>query len=280
MRLALHIGGRQRAAALGTAGGRAGSVDGAVDGTRTDEALAIGEPGVEVLPCPGCNRPLRTGTRRCPACGMRFLVGVQLRRAAALLGIGFGLGLMAGGSIVTAGVIAGLPEALGRAAVAETVPPSAATTSIPPGASAETVAPPEAPVVPAVARSALLQAAAVNERLADALVPLDTALAATPFDPVDAAAAIRTIAAEAAGGSDQLARLATWSRAAALASDLRSFYDELRSTARAGLANSLTNAAAYEATAEALRGTLARLPELEARLEVLLAIADSPSRAP
>lgn len=280
MRLALHIGGRQQAGALGTAGGPAGSIDGTVGGTRTDEAVAIGEPGVEVLPCPGCNRPLRTGTRRCPACGMRFLVGVQLRRAAILLVAGFGLGLMAGGSIVTAGVIAGLPGALGRAAVAETVPPPAGTTSIPPGASAATVPPPEAPAVPAVARSALLQAAAVNERLADALVPLDTALATTPFDPVDAAAAIRTVAAEAAAGTDQLARLATWPRAAALASDLRSFYDELRSTARAGLANSLANSAAYQATAEALRGLAARLPELDARLEVLLAVAGSASPAP
>lgn len=271
MRLALNIGGRQRAAAVDAGGGPGAAL--------APAALAIGEPGVEVLPCPGCNRPLRTGTRRCPACGMRFLVGVQLRRATILLVIGFGLGLLAGGSIVTAGVMAGLPDVLGRPAAAAALPstmPSPAPASPSPAALPRS----EVAAVPAVARSALLATAAVNERLADAVVPLDAALATSPFDPVAAAAAIRTVAAEAAAGADQLARLATWPRAATLANDLRSFYDELRTTARAGLANSLTNVAAYEATAETLRAILGRLPELDARLEGLLTLAGSPSAAP
>lgn len=271
MRLALNFGGRQRVAALDAGGGPGAAV--------TPAALAIGEPGVDVLPCPGCNRPLRTGTRRCPACGTRFLVGVQLRRATVLLVIGFGLGLVAGGAIVTAGVIAGLPSALGRPAAAAARPstmPSPGSASPSPAALPR----PEVAAVPAVARSALLATAAVNERLADALVPLDAALTTTPFDPVGAAAAIRTVAAEAAAGADQLARLATWPRAATLANDLRSFYDELRTTARSGLANSLTNVVAYQATAETLRAILARLPDLDARLDVLLTLAGSPSPAP
>lgn len=261
MRLALHIGGRERTPALGAAGG--GTVDG---------ALPIGEPGLEVLSCPGCNRPLRAGSRRCPTCGMRFLAGVQLRRATILLVAGFAAGLAAGGSIVTAGVMAGLPGVVRPAAQAEVTDPDVGATAPPATAPAATPTI-EAGLAPAPARSALRQTAVVTDRLAQGLIDLDTALAGPSFDPAATATVIRTIASEAAAGADQLARLATWPRAAALADDLRAFYDELRTTARSGLANSITNGPAYRATAEALRTTLSRLPVLDARLAVLLEAA-------
>lgn len=264
MRLALNIGGRHRATVGGGAGGRA-----------LEAGLAIGEVGVRLQPCPGCNRPLPTGTRRCPACGMRFLADVQLRRAMILLIAGFAIGLLAGGSIVTAGVMAGLPGLVaGNERPAEanpTHPANAATEATP--APASPLAPTSPATVPAVARSALRGIATANERLAVGQAALNDALAAASFDPAAAADAIRLVAVEATAGSDQLARLATWSRATTLAGDLRAFYDELRSVARAGLANSITNGPAYRATVEALQASLARLPELDARLAVLLALA-------
>lgn len=267
MRLALHIGGREQTPALGAAGG--GTVDG---------ALPIGEPGLEVLSCPGCNRPLRTGSRRCSNCGMRFLAGVQLRRATILLVVGFAAGLTAGGSIVTAGVMAGLPGVVRPPAQAE-VPAAPAAGKTDPSATAPAATPSASVVVvTAPARSALRQTAVVNDRLAQGGVDLDAALAASSFDPAATATVIRVIASEAATGADQLARLATWPRAAALASDLRAFYDELRTTARSGLANSITNSPAYRTTAEALRTTLGRLPDLDARLAVLLEVAALESR--
>lgn len=261
MRLALHIGGRERTPALGAAGG--GTVDG---------ALPIGEPGLEVLSCPGCNRPLRTGSRRCPSCGMRFLAGVQLRRATILLVAGFAAGLAAGGSIVTAGVMAGLSDVVRPPAQADVTAPAADTTG--PSVTAPAATPTiQAGLAPAPARSALRQTAVVNDRLAQGLIDLEATLAAPSFDPAATATIIRTIASEAATGADQLARLATWPRAAALADDLRVFYEELRTTARSGLANSITNSPAYRTTAEALRTTLSRLPDLDARLAVLLEAA-------
>ncbi len=267
MRLALDVWARERPS------GRTTAASGAAEGT-----LPIGEPGLQVLSCSGCNRPLRAGSRRCPACGMRFLVGVQLRRAVILLVAGFAVGLAAGGSIVTAGVVAGLPRVVGASApTAESVPSEVGVATPIPVASA-TPAPPDG--VPVPARSALRQIAALNERLAEGLDAIDATLAAPTFDAATAAAAIRSIAAEAAAGTDQLARLATWPPATGLASDLRTFYDELRSTARLGLAASIANVDAYRATMEALAAQLARLPEIEARLAILLEAAGLATAGP
>ncbi len=260
MRLALNIGGGRRVTV------------GAGNGGSIEPGLAIGEAGVRLQPCPGCNRPLPTGTRRCPACGMRFLADVQLRRAMILIIAGFAIGLLAGGSIVTAGVMAGLPDLVAEnERPAEANPTNPATEATP--APASSLAPTNPATVPAVARSALRGIATANERLAVGQAALNDALAAASFDPAAAADAIRLVAVEATAGSDQLARLATWSRATTLAGDLRAFYDELRSVARTGLANSIRNAPAYRATVEALQASLARLPELDARLAVLLALA-------
>lgn len=268
MRLALNLAGRHRATGVG-GGGRALETD-----------LAIGEARVRLQLCPGCNRPLPAGTRRCPACGMRFLADVQLRRAMVLLVAGFAIGLLAGGSVVTAGVMAGLPKLVAadaRPADERLANTNQANPATPPPEATPAPASPLVPTnpatVPAVARSALRQIATANERLAVGQAALHDALAATNFDPAAAADAIRLVAVEATAGADQLARLATWSRATTLAGDLRAFYDDLRSVARAGLANSMTNGPAYRATVEALQSSLARLPELDARLGILLALA-------
>jgi hypothetical protein len=266
MRLALDVWARERPS------GRTTAASGAAEGT-----LPIGEPGLQVLSCSGCNRPLRAGSRRCPACGMRFLVGVQLRRAVILLVAGFAVGLAAGGSIVTAGVVAGLPRVVGASVPSAASAPSQVGVATPIPVPTATPAPPDVPVP---ARSALRQIAALNTRLAAGVDALDAILAAPTFDAATAAAAIRSIATEAAAGTDQLARLATWSRATDLASDLRTFYDELRSTARLGLAASITNVDAYRTTAEAMAAHLARLPEIEARLAILLEAAGLATAGP
>jgi hypothetical protein len=206
---------------------------------------------------------------------MRFLVGVQLRRAAILLLAGFAVGLAAGGSIVATGVAAGLPSVLRAPTVAGPVAddPAERTPSVPPAASSAPASPVTGEAIPAAARSALPAVAAANERLADGRSALEATLTAATFDVAAAAVAIRSVAAEAAAGSDQLARLATWPRAAPLAGELRAFYDDLRSTARSGLAYSITDGAAYRATAEALATILDGLPALDARLAVLLEAA-------
>ena len=85
--------------------------DGQAKETRV---LAIGETDANVFNCPVCARPLSEGTSRCPGCGVRLIMGVQLRRAAAILALGVVLGVLIGGGTTAAAITVSLNGPGGR----------------------------------------------------------------------------------------------------------------------------------------------------------------------
>ena len=52
-------------------------------GVTGAEALdaAIGETDASVFNCPVCQRPLSHGTAKCPACGVRLIMGLRMTQA-------------------------------------------------------------------------------------------------------------------------------------------------------------------------------------------------------
>ena len=76
---------RRRAAAIAT--------------PSTEAPTAIGEFEPTTFACPACTRPLAIGARRCPGCGTRFIMRVELRRASLFIGFGLLTGLMVGGGL-------------------------------------------------------------------------------------------------------------------------------------------------------------------------------------
>lgn len=240
------------------------------------EALSIGESDANIFSCPVCSRPLATGAHRCPACGTRLLLSTPARRVGIFVSAGVVLGLLLGWSF--SAVVGAL-----------TAPrPAGPTASLTPGASVPVVVVPPTPVptVPAVSRSALGQAAALDARLAGAVSTLRLALRDKDLDSAAVADQLRSLAADAAFGEDLASRLAAWDRAYALSLDLSNLYGSIRSTAREGLAASITNDPAYRAAAQKMLAVLGGIAPLDKRLSELALSVDirlpgsSPSESP
>src|SRR5688500_2238015 len=68
-------------------------------------SLAIGEADANIFACPACQRPLGSGTPRCPSCGTRLIGGVKASRAAVLVGIGVFTGMIASGALMGVGSV-------------------------------------------------------------------------------------------------------------------------------------------------------------------------------
>lgn len=209
-----------------------------------DAPLEIGSSDARIITCPVCSRPIVSDARRCPGCSTRLVMGVPARKAGVFAVTGTLLGLLVGAVVVgTAAVVL---------QVAQAAPP-AATASDPVGSPAASGAPTRVdPAAPAAAVAALRQAVAINGRLASGVGALNATLSAKPFDSFAVASVLRSLAADAAIGSDAAARLRPWTSAAMTQAALTTLYDKVRATARSGLAAGLANQTAYRNAAKAM----------------------------
>jgi hypothetical protein len=254
------------------------SVVGQTPGAMTLEPIAIPQADANIYNCPVCARPLATtaGMLRCPGCNTRLILATPISRAAVF---------------VAAGLAAGLLFAFLFSAVAGAM--SAPRTGGP-GASAAPGSgnvggggrPSAAPSIAPASRAALGQVAALDARLAAVAGPLRVALKAKDLDSAAVADLLRSLAADAAYGDDLASRVGTWDQAYALSLDLSNQFGSIRSTAREGLAASITNDPAYRATAQKMLAVLAGIAPLDKRLRELAKVADvalpggSPNAAP
>jgi hypothetical protein len=193
--------------------------------------------------CPTCGRPIGLTQTTCPGCGLRVLAGVPLRRGAMLIVSGTVAGLVIGASLAVALALAGRPAS---------VPTDVPAASVAPGELPAASADPSlvsGPVPPAAA-TALRLAVTIEDRLAASATTLNKLAKAKTFNAVTAATTIRSIAADAAWGSDVVDRMSDWPAGAPLRAQLSSFYQQVRQTARDALGVSIKDAAKYKLSAK------------------------------
>lgn len=226
-----------------------------------DKHPAIGEQDAQVFTCPGCSRPLPNGTWRCPGCGVVLVLGVMLRRALGILGVGVVLGAVVAGSLVLA--LTGLvPASNGIAAD----PGVSGATGAQPSAIAEASngAPVLAPNVPQTAVGALSGTAVVNARLVGDAATLTKILARKGDTTAQIERQLRALGADAAQGIDMTGRMAGWADAAVVRKQLTDFYTLMADTARDGLRASLTDRNAYRSAAWKMLSVVKTLAPLDA----------------
>lgn len=228
----------------------------------------VGEPDAHVFNCPKCARPLTEGTPRCPGCGTRLIMGVVLRRAGTLMGFGFIVGLFFGG-VVMSFVISNLLQPAVPVVVAAPGDTTAVPASGAPGASSA----PAVPVVaPAAALSAMRQASLLDARFTADAKALSSAYKANASG-VDIALVLRSLASDAAIGSDLVPNLRTWEDARKLAAARAGFYASVSEVAHDALRASMTDKKAYRAAAKSMLATLRKLPGLDADSRTLAGTA-------
>jgi hypothetical protein len=235
--------------------------------------MVIGEEDPNIFACPVCMRPLATGVRRCPGCRTRLVMGVPMRRASAFIATGLLVGVVVAGGILAGVAAIGGGGRPGPSQPAVGVLPSASTspTAAPTASAAPT---PVLPDVPPTARAALGQVGTLHVRLLEGAVDLQAHLAAPVLDTSAVARTLRSMNSNAAFGLDIAKRLATWDMATPLATDLTVLYEDVRATAREGLAASVRNSAAYEAAATGMLALVADLESLDADARALALTAD------
>jgi predicted RNA-binding Zn-ribbon protein involved in translation (DUF1610 family) len=230
-----------------------------------DSGIAIGDTDEIIPSCPACGRPLDSAAAVvCPGCGTRLLLGVQARKAGMFVAAGAVAGLLVGGLLIG-----------GLASVTRpTVAPAAAAgggsaTDTSGGATSSGGA---APItIPSTSLAALRQTVTINQRMLADVPILETYVADKTPDAVAIAAALRAIAADAASGSDITTRIVFWKDAADLKAELQSFYAQVRSAAREGLAASMNNPKAYQAAARQMLVVLAGVSVIDARTQEVAA---------
>lgn len=264
------------------------------DPAATAAALPIGEIDQTIFACPRCARPLAVGSHRCPGCGTRLVMGVQLRRASVFIVAGLAVGLVVGGGGAAAafalngpasgpGNVPGVPPSNGGSGGATTGSPS-------PSAAAPTASTTPRPTstppsgIPALSRSALGQAVALNDRLRASSAALDTAMTAKPFDTFGVSQALRAMSADALVGLQLTRHIDAWPAGRQIAADLATYYGEVQRIAADGLSASVRNAPAYRAAGKELQTLLDRLDVLDASVRATAASAGldlpTPSQTP
>jgi hypothetical protein len=229
-----------------------------------DRGPAIGDDA-NYFSCPACSRPLARGVMRCTGCGVRFFMGVRLKRASGFLALGVVLGVLAGGPITASAITAILREANAAAVVAPVGPPR----------DTSAIAAPSIPVqipvhaVPQAAISALSGTAVVNGRIALDTVTLSGTLADRNASSIEIARAFRSLAADAALGIDVAGRLGSWPQAAAVKSELETFYVTMADSARTALRAPFSDNAGYRRSATAMVTVLAGLGGVDAKSRAL-----------
>lgn len=228
--------------------------------------------------CPTCGRPLALSEITCPSCGLKVLAGVPLRRGAALMVAGVAVGLIVGVALAVVLAFAGRPSATATdVPVASGAPVAGAGGSFDPAL----VSGP----VPTTAATALRLSVTIEDRLDASAASLRSQVKSKSVNAVAVASTIRSIAADAAWGSDNIDRLAGWPAAAPLRAQLDGFYQDLRKTARDALGVSIKDSAKYKAYAKRLIKILAAIPTTRAAMAQLAAanrisIPTKPAAAP
>ena len=221
-------------------------------------SLVIGEADANIFACPACQRPLGTGTPRCPSCGTRLIGGVKASRAALLVGIGVFTGMIASGTLMGIGsAVSPRPVDIAGVQPSAIVTPSQV-------AAASAPAPTVDPGIPTSAMSALRQSTRLNQRVLADAERLTAALAAPKPSSAEIAPILRTLATTAAFGAKLAPTVGEWDEASAVSGDLAAFYTDISSTAQQGLASSLKSTRAYVAAAEQMLTVVARLDEIDA----------------
>ncbi len=220
-------------------------------------SYGIGDADAHVFNCPVCARPLPDGTWQCPGCSTHLIFGVTLKRAGGLLSFGLVVGVLLGGLAMSVAIGLGLPStaSAGNDSTGTTNTGKGPTASLAPGASA-------VPVLPKKSLAAMRQVALLDERIAEDGAALKSAVKANR--PADIARALRALSADALVGAKYIPALGTWSDAAALAASRGDFYDAIASTARKGLAKSISNKKAYQASGKSMLAVLKKVPKLDA----------------
>ncbi len=233
------------------------------------ESLAIGELDQTVFDCPKCSRPLAVGTRRCPGCRTRLIIGVPMSKASLLASGGLAFGLLLGG---LGGTVFGLTHAL--PADAAPIAGASAAPIVGTGTSGHPRPLPSGVYgsggsgsIPSITGSALVQAATVNARLRNASRVLSAALARSTFNSTAVAATLRAISADTVYAGQLADKIAAWPGSAGLGNDLAMVYDSIHDTAAESLVDSVTNTASYRQSAKAMVRLLASLSAVDAQIQ-------------
>jgi hypothetical protein len=230
------------------------------------DATAIGA-ATTLFDCPHCSRPLPVGTSRCPECNTRLIGRRTARRV---------------GTIAAAALVAVVAVAVGMTAVlamsggssngTATVPSHAPSAGGSTGTAAPTVTvtpAPATPGVPAEAAVALSGTTLVNTRITQDGAALARTLADKKSQTIDVARAIRVVAADAQQGLDMSGRLAPWTEAATVKTQLDAFYQGLADTARDALRASLTDDASYRQAGARLVTEVRKVDDVDAASRTL-----------
>ena len=160
--------------------------------------IAIGEMDAHVFNCTTCGRPLSEGSWSCPSCSTKYVLGVTVKRASVLLGLGLVFGVVVGGVVTASAIAVSAPAKPTEAAVVAT--PAPVATAIP-SVAAVPVGAPQAAV------SALSGTAVVNGRISADAASLAATLADRTATTSDIARGLRLLSADARQGTDLVARL-------------------------------------------------------------------------
>lgn len=221
-----------------------------------EAVVPIDPPGQAAGEGPACARMPETRVGRCPDCNAIWFMGVKLTEPAARLGVGLAIGGMVVGLLIA--VLVSL-TVLGPT-LAAGADPTGTPVPTPTGASS-TVSP--------VAAAALSGTAVVNQRMTADAASLAATLHRSRPRPADIATDLRAIAADAAQGSDLVARAGTWTDARPLTTMLGDYYRLVADKARAALQLSLNDQRAYRRAGRAVVRTLKRLDAIDAQVRTL-----------
>ena len=237
-------------------------------GKRPATSLPIGEIDANIFACPACNRPLGSGTSRCPSCNTLLIGGVKASRAAIFVGIGLFSGMIVSGALMGIASVAGArPVAV---PIVEAPPILTPTQAALPSVAAPVVD----PGIPSGAISALRQSTRLNQRVVADAERLATALAASKPSSSAIAPILRSMATHASFGAKLAPTVGDWGRAAAVSEDLAGFYAAISATAQQGLSASLSSSPAYEAAAEEMLQVVAGLDDIDAASRALAVDGD------
>jgi hypothetical protein len=230
---------------------------GTVPARPSDREIAIGDADHEIFNCPVCQRPLATGASRCPGCGTRLLLGVQARKATALIGTGAISGALVSGLLVALILLALRPATASGPIVVEgpQATPSAG------------VVPPKP--VPNSAANALNRTTGLNARMASQLPALASAIKPSRPNSSEIARILRMINSDAALATKAVPALAAWTEGRVLAAELDQYYADVRTAATSALDITLNNASAYKRNGSRMVALLQRIADLQAAAKVL-----------
>ena len=124
---------------------------------------------------------------------------------------------------------------------------------------------------PQAAVSALSGTAVVNGRISVDAVTLSKTLADRNATSIDIARALRSLSADAALGTDLVARLAPWREAGSAGGQLGDFYRTMSKTATVALRGSLNDVSGYRHSAAQMQAVLVGLGDVDSASRTLAA---------